>query len=269
MENQKNLINSNITTDVIVNKNNFHKKLYEFKFLLKNNSKKIIIINLIDSLNYNYSKTFSNLENFSKSENFFDEIFYPLISKNINSQILFTEITILYENQQNEKIICYEQETFLIPSLKFHKFISESYLDLNPSLLNFIGRNKNLYNTKILFDIDSLSYMPKSVENFLQNNFEKIRKYGKKTKNENKKSYYFYPKSLVIPNENIKSQITKIFKDLNLKFVDMKKYNFIDEKIYKDKKDENKDTHKIILNDLFSVEKLMEFEWMILKFSLI
>lgn len=257
----------------LVDRNNFHQIFYEFKNILSKAGKKIIILNIIDSLNMNYSKLFEkiNFDSFIKEDqsklnedSFFNEVYFPKVMERKNSQILFFEINILFENsdnQQNKNL--FDSRIFLIPSLKFHKFISESYLNLNSFTFNFLNQNKSLFLLQSLLDISTLSYMPYSLENHLTKNFEKIKKYGKPTKNEFKKSYYFFPKGLNDPTSRIKKNLESFFCDLNQRLVKIKE----EEKFHLDKLNKSKNNSYVMVEeeffkDLFSVEKVLNFSYM-------
>lgn len=262
--NKKEQSKSNIN---YIDKSNYHQMLSEFKSLISKSSNKLIILNIVDSLNINYSKLFdkltSNIKDPLTDNLFFSNVFFPTAIEYKNSQILYFEITILYENEEEKSKR--NSETFIIPSIKFHKFISESFLNLNPSLLNFLSNNKSLFAIKNLLDINTLSYMPSSVDLYVHKNFEKIKKFGKPTKNEYKKSYYFFPKSLTDPVNNTKKRLENFFKNLNSKIIELKN----DEKNYLEQlqiKNNNflSNIDKVYFKDNFSVEKVMEFKYMFL-----
>ena len=125
--------------------------------------------------------------------------------ENPYNQIIFCEISLCLKNENFNNDIPHNVVTYLIPSLKFHKFISEEFISLSSITMRYLSFYKESYDFSLVSDSMSLSYSEVNREGEMKKNLEQILKEGKQTKKENKKSYYYYPKSLYIHSKKFSS----------------------------------------------------------------
>jgi hypothetical protein len=242
MENKIKRNNSDFNKINLVDKTNFHLMLDKFTKLIYDEDLEYIFFNL----------EFSNLKKddieFSKAEEY-NEALAAYINKlnqiyeGSNNEIIYTEFLFCLKNNK--------YETFIVPSLKFHKFKEESLLNIKPETIQYLEFLKT-YPFEKVCNNDTLSYMNRQEMEKVKNNYEKILLEGKPTKRENKKSYYFFPKLLISPTKQLKEDVMKVFETV---------YNHI----VNDLKSEDKNV-KIYplepIQDFFILEKLKKFKWM-------
>lgn len=219
---------------IIVNKENFNKSLKEFKKNLDSNLLNYVVIN-------NDISTTTDENN------------------NKLGEIVYSEFTVCRRvNTSND--IDYRLITFLIPSLKFHRYTNDEIISFNILFLKYLSNQRQSYNINKINNINSLSYENINKKKELENNLNSILKDGKAFKKENKTSYNYYPKAFELPSKKYQKQIEKIIKYFTLQFIEDK-----DEKKY-DKNNANEDTpfeynseiyesnYKLVLN-------LLDFRW--------
>jgi hypothetical protein len=210
-----------------VTKDNFHSRLIEFKDLLNDNEFKYIIIN-------NEIST-TNLKILEKE-----------------GEIVFSEFTIcksITKNSEKKKFV-----TFLMPSIKFHRYSQDEIVSFNPAFINYLYKADNIYNIKNIFSAKSLSYENINKKERLENFLNSVLKDGKPFKQENEKSYNYFPKAVEIPSK----QFQKRFEEIIKYFIEQ---NF-DEKI--NEKNENfykyESNYKLVI-------RLLDFNWHISLFE--
>jgi hypothetical protein len=218
---------------IIVDKKNFHLSLFEFRQLLEDSKLKYVFLNCefsnLDGIIQKYTSEDIVRDNFSYT--------WDILEEN-KTQIIFSEFLFFRESEGNYKLV-----TFLIPSLKFHKFMREEYIRLQPECMMFLN-STGLYDFKKVINIDSLSYMNLNCE--IKENFEKILKEGKPTKKENKKSYNFYPKNVLNPTKLVKEEMVNLAGKI---------YEFIIE---------NSVVNTLCMpvqNNFYVVERIINFDW--------
>ena len=192
--------------EIQVTKDNFHSSLIYFEDLLKDDEFKYIIIN-----------------NEISTTN-------PKIQEK-EGEIVFTEFTICRSitiNNTKRQFI-----TFLIPSLKFHRFSQDEIVSFNPSFLNYLSKEINTYNIKNIFSAKSLSYENINKKERLENFLDSVLKDGKPFKHENEKSYNYFPKAIEIPSKQFQKRFEEIIKYFIEQIFDEKKEKFCYESNYK------------------------------------
>jgi hypothetical protein len=195
--------NENPSEFVIINKENFHLEYENFKKELNNKLLEFIFLNIDISTN--------------------------LIEKLNHQELIFTEITIIKKIKTNNDIT-YKIKTFLIPSLKFHKFAQEEYVSFSPELMKYLFKYKNVYDINTISNKNTISYDNISnKENFIKF-LEKIIDKGKPPKKENKKSYIYFPKALTLHSKQFQNRFEEILKKLVEKIFDEIKNNKLDNK---------------------------------------
>ena len=210
-----------------VTKDNFHSRLIEFIELLNDNEFKYIIIN------NEISTTNSKIQE-------------------KEGEIVFSEFTIcksITKNSEKKKLV-----TFLIPSIKYHRYSQDEIASFNPACLNYLSKEINIYNIKNICSAKSLSYENINKKERLQNFLNSVLKDGKPFKQENEKSYNYFPKAVEMPSK----QFQKRFEEIIKYFIEQ---NF-DEKI--NEKDENfyeyESNYKLVI-------RLLDFNWHISLFE--
>ena len=204
--------NENPSEFVIINKENFHLEYENFKKELNNKLLEFIFLNIDISTN--------------------------LKEKLNHQELIFTEITIIKKIKTNNDIT-YKIKTFLIPSLKFHKFAQEEYVSFSPELMKYLFKYKNVYDINTISNKNTISYDNMSnKENFIKF-LEKIIDKGKPPKKENKKSYMYFPKALTLHSKLFQNRYEEIIKKLVEKIYDEIKNNNLDNNNNNNKKLEN------------------------------
>ena len=215
------------------------------------------IQNLILVTKENFRKCFIDFKNILKSEVLEYIIFNNEISTSNEKymekygEIIFSEFTICYkgkeiENNKNQNNLLYI--TYLIPSIKYHKFSQEEFASFNPMILQSLSNNGDLYSLDNIFKSNSISYENINEKENLEKTFTSILKEGKPFTDENKKSYNYFPKAIELPSKKFQKRfedIIKYFTELN--FNEEEKVFFINSDIY--------ETNFKLLN------RLLNFKW--------
>jgi hypothetical protein len=242
---------------IIVNKENFHYALNEFRNYLKDEKCKFVFFNIdFSNVNLLSEKIYPGEIDKKEGENHLKDFLIKIQEtknnlekeKSLTTQLTYSEFLICIEKKKSFKL-----HAFLIPSMKFHKLKEkESILTFDPESLfnmNFFSQN---YSFSQLCKTKTLSYLNFQELDKIKMNFEKILSEGKPTKNENKKSYYFYPKNVLMPTKDTQKNLEQAIQNIIT--------------ILKDRKQETQSSdtenhHFCVKNDFYSVEKLINFEW--------
>jgi hypothetical protein len=230
----------------IVNKSNFQIMLHKFKNLTKEKELKHIFFNIECSnlLNNELDATGSN--DFTKAYQDHIEKMNKLYEAT-NNEIIFTEFLFCFKAADDGS---YKFVTFLIPSMKFHKFKEESMMRFQNENLKYLHMMKK-YSFEKCSSVNTLSYMSLCEKDKAAENFTKILLEGKPTKKENFKSYYYFPKLVVAPTRKTKETLMNMFEY---------SYNLIKEDISEEIKDVFRHTMPVI-EETFVLEKLCYFKW--------
>ena len=114
MENKLN----NLKNLIIVTKENFHECINEFKSKIKNKSLIYVVLNNeISTFNPKYIEKYG--------------------------EIIFSEFTICYNINEEKNELSYI--TYLIPSIKYHRFTPEEFASYNSIILNNLSNESDLY----------------------------------------------------------------------------------------------------------------------------
>lgn len=219
----------------VVTKENFITLLNEFKINLGKTNLEYIIFNI----------------DMSSPENI----------ESANNQIIFCEISLCLKNENSNNDIPHNVITYLIPSLKFHKFISEEFISLSSITMRYLSFYKESYNISLVSDLMSLSYSEINREDEMKKNLEQILKEGKQSKKENKKSYYYFPKALYIHSKKFQNKYVEVLSNFTKDI--MKNY-----RDYKFKKEENdepvtikNENVKLTNYDNDLITEIFKFKW--------
>jgi hypothetical protein len=245
-ENKKNKKDQHFDKFILVNKINLHESLATFRELLKNEKTEYVFFHLEFSDFKSMKLKFTEENERNILPNYLQKLNDYWINK--NNQIMFTEFLIC---KKSKKFKPFKFYTFLIPSLKFHKYLNESLIELSPKCMEYFYHNCKNYKFSDSFGINSLSYMSLSQIPTIRKNFHKTMQEGKTPKNENKKSYYYFPKQIVEPKNEVKEIIAKNIQNIYeiLKELKVSTPNLLPS------------TNFEIINDFFIIEKLFQFEW--------
>jgi len=181
------------------------------------------IQNLILVTKENFRKCFIDFKNVLKSEVLEYIIFNNEISTSNEKyiekygEIIFSEFTICYkrkeiENNENQNNLLYI--TYLIPSIKYHKFSQEEFASFNPMTLQSLSNNGDLYTLDNIFKSNSISYENINEKEKLEKTITSILKEGKPFTDENKKSYNYFPKAIELPSKKFQKRFEDIIKYL-------------------------------------------------------
>ena len=215
------------------------------------------IQNLILVTKENFRKCFIDFKNVLKSEALEYIIFNNEISTSIEKymekygEIIFSEFTICFkgkeiENNKNQNNLLYI--TYLISSIKYHKFSQEEFASFNPMILQSLSNNGDLYSLDNIFKSNSISYENINEKENLEKTFTSILKEGKPFTDENKKSYNYFPKAIELPSKKFQKRFEDIIKYITeLNFNEEEKVFFINSDIY--------ETNFKLLN------RLLNFKW--------
>ena len=119
---------------IIVTKDNFQTELKEFEKLLNSNLFDYIIIN-------NDISTMSQKSNEQKE-----------------SEIIFSEFTICRRQNLESKDIKYTFTTFLVPSVKLHRYSNDELVSFSSIFLKYLTNEKSVYDFNLINATNSLSY---------------------------------------------------------------------------------------------------------------
>lgn len=111
-------------------------------------------------------------------------------SSNPNAEDIYVEISVCGKDKGRPA------RTFLLPALKFHKFLNEEMVSLGGANMMYLSCYKEIYDISNVMSPKTISYSDYDREEETRRNLMKILKEGKPSKKENKKSYCFYPKAL-------------------------------------------------------------------------
>ena len=231
---------------IIVNKDNFQESLKEFRDIL--NSK------LFDFIIINNDISTSN----------------PKI-KEKEGEIVFSEFTLCKDVNYQGKDIKYTFNTFIVPSLKFHRYSVDEIASFNSIFLKYLTNEKSIYDFNLINSSNSLSYDNIHKRDQFEKSLNLIIKDGKPFKKENKTSYYYYPKAFELPSKKYQTK----FEDL-LKYFVEQYYDVIKPKLEKennnpenDKKENNDDNTSVFISDKYIsdfkfLNNFLDFRWGIL-----
>ena len=172
---------------IVVTKDNFKLSLEEFKNLL--NSK------ILDYIIFNNDISTSN----------------PKIQDK-EGEIVFSEFTFCQNVNYPGKDIKYKFTTFLIPSLKFHRYAIDEIASFNSIFLKYLTNEKSLYDFNLINSANSLSYDNIHKRTEFEKTLNIILEYGKPFKKENKTSYYYYPKAFELPSKKYQKKFEEFLK---------------------------------------------------------
>ena len=215
----------------IVTKDNFQSELKEFKRLLNSNLFEYIIIN-------NDIST-TSLNSLKEKE----------------SEILFSEFTICRKQNLQAKDISYTFTTFLVPTIKFHRYSNDEIVSFSSIFLKYLTNEKSVYDFNLINSTNSLSYDNINKREELEKTLNRILIDGKPFKKENKISYSYYPKAFFMPSKNFR----KKFEDCVKFFVNQ---NF-DENVEKIKIDEQTIIYQNsqYISDFKLLVFFLDFKW--------
>lgn len=141
--------------------------------------------------------------------------FSTLSSTNPNREIVFTEIA-LCQKINTSQDISHRVFIYLLPSIKFNKYIPDSRIAFSSENLKYLMHNKSVYNLKDLTGKTALSYNNLNNEKLLSDSLSRILIDGKKSKKENMKSYYYYPKALKLHSLKFQHRLEEIIKHITM-----------------------------------------------------
>ena len=216
---------------IVVTKDNFKLSLEEFKNLL--NSK------ILDYIIFNNDISTSN----------------PKIQDK-EGEIVFSEFTFCQNVNYQGKDINYKFTTFLIPSIKFHRYAIDEIASFNSIFLKYLTNEKSLYDFNLINSANSLSYDNIHKRKEFEKTLNIILEYGKPFKKENKTSYYYYPKAFELPSKKYQK-----------KFEEFLKY-FLEQNFDENaKKNENEDKTTFLyesdkyVSDFKFLNSFLDFKW--------
>ena len=172
---------------IIVTKDNFKISLEEFKKIL--NSK------ILDYVILNNDISTSN----------------PKIQDE-EGEIVFSEFTFCQCVNYQGKDINYKFITFLVPSIKFHRYALDEIVSFNSIFLKYLTNEKSLYDFNLINSANSLSYDNIHKRKEFENTLNLILENGKPFKKENKTSYYYYPKAFELPSRKYQKKFEEYLK---------------------------------------------------------
>ena len=215
----------------IVTKDNFQSELKEFEKLLNSNLFDYIIIN----------NDISTMSPKSKEQN--------------ESEIIFSEFTICRRQNLESKDIKYTFTTFLVPSVKLHRYSNDELVSFNSIFLKYLTNEKSVYDFNLINATNSLSYDNIHKRPEFEKTLDRILIDGKPFKKENKSSYFYYPKAILIPSKKFR----KTFED---------EVKFFIKQIFGENvnKSENEDKTFLYENDRYTsdfkfLNSFLNFKW--------
>ena len=166
----------------IVTKDNFQSELKEFEKLLNSNLFDYIIINNdISTMN-------------------------PKSNEQKESEIIFSEFTLCRRQNLESKDIKYTFTTFLVPSVKLHRYSNDELVSFSSIFLKYLTNEKSVYDFNLINATNSLSYDNINKRPEFEKTLDRILIDGKPFKKENKSSYFYYPKAIVIPSKKFRTK---------------------------------------------------------------
>ena len=219
---------------IIVTKDNFQSELKEFKKLLKSKLFEYIIIN----------NDFSASNNISSNEK--------------GNEILFSEFTVCKRQNLESKDIHYTFTTFLVPTIKFHRYSNDEIISFSSMFLKYLTNEKAIYDFNLINATNSLSYDNIYKRKEFEKTLNMILIDGKPFKKENKTSYFYYPKAINIPSKKFRKKFEDMIKYCIELIFDKNAEQIINE----DKKDQivNYKINKYI-DDFKFLNSILNFKW--------
>ena len=219
---------------IIVTKDNFQSELKEFKKLLKSKLFEYIIIN----------NDFSASNNISSNEK--------------GNEILFSEFTVCRRQNLESKDIHYTFTTFLVPTIKFHRYSNDEIISFSSIFLKYLTNEKAIYDFNLINATNSLSYDNIYKRKEFEKTLNMILIDGKPFKKENKTSYFYYPKAINIPSKKFR----KKFEDMIKYCIELIFDKNAEQIINDDKKDQivNYKINKYI-DDFKFLNSILNFKW--------
>ena len=216
----------------IVTKDNFQTELKEFK-------------NLLDSKLFDYVIINNDISTMS-----------PKSNKQKESELIFSEFTICRKQNLESKDIKYTFTTFLVPSVKLHRYANDELVSFSSIFLKYLTNEKSVYDFNLINATNSLSYDNINKRPEFEKTLNRILIDGKPFKKENKSSYFYYPKAIIIPSKKFRT-----------KFEDTVKF-FIGQIFGENvKKAQNEDKTYLYENDKYEsdfkfVNSFLNFKWL-------
>ena len=220
---------------IIVTKDNFQSELKEFKKLLKSKLFEYIIIN----------NDFSASNNISSNEK--------------GNEILFSEFTVCRRQNLESKDIHYTFTTFLVPTIKFHRYSNDEIISFSSIFLKYLTNEKAIYDFNLINATNSLSYDNIYKRKEFEKTLNMILIDGKPFKKENKTSYFYYPKAINIPSKKFRKKFEDMIKYCIELIFDKNAEQIINE----DKKDDQIVNYKInkYIDDFKFLNSILNFKW--------
>ena len=220
---------------IVVTKENFQSSLKKFKELLSSKLFEYIVLN-------NDIST-SNLKIQDKE-----------------GEIVLSEFTICKKVNYPSKDINFTLTTFLVPSLKFHRYANDEITSFSSTFLKYLTNEKSLYDFNLINSANTLSYENIHKRKEFEDGLNLILKDGKPFKKENKTSYYYYPKAFELPSRKYQ----KKYEDL-LKYFIEQIFDENAEKIPVDEKDKENSSFLYksdkYVSDFKFLNSFLDFKW--------
>lgn len=220
---------------IVVTKDNFQSSLKRFKDLLSSKLFEYIVLN----------------NDISTSN--------PKIQDN-EGEIVLSEFTICKRVNYPSKDITFTFTTFLVPSLKFHRYANDEITSFSSTFLKYLTNEKSLYDFNLINSANTLSYENVHKRKEFEDRLNLILKDGKPFKKENKTSYYYYPKAFELPSKKYQ----KKYEDL-LKYFIEQTFDENAEKVILDEKDKENSPFLYksdkYVSDFKFLNSFLDFKW--------
>ena len=227
----------------IVTKDNFQESLRDFKININSNLLEFIILN----------------NDISTSS--------PKIQEK-EGEIVFSEFTLCKRVNYPAKDISYSFTTFLVPSLKFHRYAVDEIASFNSIFLKYLTNEKSIYDFNLINSANSLSYDNIHKREEFEKSLDLILNDGKPFKKENKTSYYYYPKAFELPSKKYQTKFEDFLKYFINQYFDKIKPELEDanNKPKEDNKDNKDDTTSLFITDKYIsdfkfLNNFLDFKW--------
>ena len=227
----------------IVTKDNFQESLRDFKNNINSNLLEFIILN----------------NDISTSS--------PKIQEK-EGEIVFSEFTLCKRVNYPAKDILYSFITFLVPSLKFHRYAVDEIASFNSIFLKYLTNEKSIYDFNLINSANSLSYDNIHKRKEFEKSLDLILNDGKPFKKENKTSYYYYPKAFELPSKKYQTKFEDFLKYFINQYFDKIKPELEDanNKPKEDNKDNKDDTTSLFITDKYIsdfkfLNNFLDFKW--------
>ena len=215
---------------IIVTKENFKSSLKEFKDILKGSLFDYIIINNDISTS---NKKIQDKE----------------------GEIVFSEFTLCKKANYPGKDISYTFTTFLVPSIKFHRFSVDEIASFSSIFLKFLTNEKSVYDFNLINSANSLSYDNIHKREEFEKSLKLILENGKPFKKENKTSYYYYPKAFELPSKKYQAKFEEY-----LKYFLLQNFDTEAKKINEDETTFMYESNKYVTDFKF-LNNFLDFKW--------